>query len=83
MGGAIGCHASDGLHNRLDPDSIEVRIQIVDQAPLGVRVSDASDLPTVGYLLEVLFDWSPFRATMQIRLLPSVGSLQALALISR
>jgi hypothetical protein len=35
--------------------------------PLGVRASDASDLSMVGYLLEVLFDQSPFGATMQIR----------------
>jgi hypothetical protein len=28
--------------------------------PLGVRASDASDLLMVGYLLEVLFDRSPF-----------------------
>jgi hypothetical protein len=34
---------------------------------LGVQVSDASDLPMVGYLLEVLFDRSPLEATMQIR----------------
>jgi hypothetical protein len=34
---------------------------------LGVRVSDASDLPMVGYLLEALFDRLPFGATMQIR----------------
>jgi hypothetical protein len=33
----------------------------------------------VGYLLEVLFDQSPFRATMQIRRPPSTGSPQALA----
>jgi hypothetical protein len=32
--------------------------------PLGVRASDAFDLPLVGYLLEVLLDRSPFRATM-------------------
>jgi hypothetical protein len=36
----------------------------------------------VGYLVEVLFDRSPFGATMQIRRLPSVGSPQMLALIS-
>jgi hypothetical protein len=35
--------------------------------PLGVRASDTSDLPMVGYLVEVLFDRSPFGATMQIR----------------
>jgi hypothetical protein len=32
--------------------------------PLGVWASDASDLLMVGYLLEVLLDRSPFRATM-------------------
>jgi hypothetical protein len=35
--------------------------------PLGVQVSDASDLPMVEYLLEVLFDRSPLGATMQKR----------------
>jgi hypothetical protein len=50
--------------------------------PLGVQASDASNLLMVGYLLEVLFNRSPFRATMQIRRPPSTGSLQALALIS-
>jgi hypothetical protein len=37
----------------------------------------------VGYLLEVLFGRSPFRATIQINRPPSMGSPQALALISR
>jgi hypothetical protein len=32
MAGAIGRHALDGLHNRLDLDNIEVRIQVLDQA---------------------------------------------------
>jgi hypothetical protein len=50
--------------------------------PLGVRASDASDLPMVGYLLEVLFDRSPFEATMQIRQPHSAGFPQALAPIS-
>jgi hypothetical protein len=36
----------------------------------------------VGYLLEVLFDQSPFRATMQIRRPPSAAFPQALASIS-
>jgi hypothetical protein len=50
--------------------------------PLSVQTSDASDLPMVGYLLELLCDQSPFGATMQIRRPPSVGSAQALAPIS-
>jgi hypothetical protein len=50
--------------------------------PLGVQVSDTYDLSVVGYLLEVLFDRSPFGATMQIRRPPFMGSLQALAPIS-
>jgi hypothetical protein len=50
--------------------------------PLGVQASDASDFPMVEYLLEVLFDRSPFETTMQIRQPPSVGSSQALAPIS-
>jgi hypothetical protein len=32
--------------------------------PLGVRASNASDLPMIGYLLEVLLDRSPIGATM-------------------
>jgi hypothetical protein len=52
------------------------------KSPLTVWASDASDLPMVGYLLEVLFDRSPFGATMQIRQPPSSGSLQVLAPIS-
>jgi hypothetical protein len=50
--------------------------------PLGVRALNTSDLPMVGYLLEVLFDRSPFGITMQIRRPPSTGSPQALASIS-
>jgi hypothetical protein len=45
-------------------------------------VSDTSDLLMVGYLLEVLFNQSPFGATMQIRRPPSAGSPQALTSIS-
>jgi hypothetical protein len=30
QGGAIGRHALDGFHNRLDPNNIEVRIQVSD-----------------------------------------------------
>jgi hypothetical protein len=46
---------------------------------LGVRVPDASDLPMVEYLLELLCDRSSFGATMQIRRFLFVGSPQALA----
>jgi hypothetical protein len=42
---------------------------------LDVWVSDASNPPMVGYLLEVLLDRSPFRAAMQIKRLPFTGSL--------
>jgi hypothetical protein len=31
-GGAIGRHVLDGFHNSLDPDIIEVWIQVLDQA---------------------------------------------------
>jgi hypothetical protein len=31
-GGVIGRHALDGFHNSLDPNDVEVRIQVPDQA---------------------------------------------------
>jgi hypothetical protein len=34
---------------------------------LGVRASDASDLPMVGYLLELLCEGAPVGATMMMR----------------
>jgi hypothetical protein len=46
--------------------------------PLGVRALDASDLPMVGYLLVLLYHWSPFEPTMKIRRPPSAGSPLAL-----
>jgi hypothetical protein len=49
--------------------------------PLGVRASDASILPMVGYLLELLCDRSPFGGTMQIRQPSSTVSPQAPASI--
>jgi hypothetical protein len=49
---------------------------------LGVWASDISDLPIVGYPLEMLRDRSPFGATIRIRRLSSTDFSQALALIS-
>jgi hypothetical protein len=47
--------------------TLKSRFKFWTKPPLGVRASDASHLPVAGYLLEVLFDWSPFGGTMQIR----------------
>jgi hypothetical protein len=46
--------ALDGFHNSLDPDSVEVKFRT--KPPLDVRALDDSDLPMVGYLLELLCD---------------------------
>jgi hypothetical protein len=50
---------------------------------LGVWASDVSDLPIVGYPLELLRDRSLFGATIRMRRLSSVDFPQSLALISR
>jgi hypothetical protein len=47
-------------------------------ALLGVQPSDASDLTTVGYLLELLCDGSPAGATMKIGWPSPVESPQVL-----
>jgi hypothetical protein len=49
---------------------------------LGVWASDVSDLPIVRYPLELLWDRSPFGATIRMRQQSSVDFPQALALIS-
>jgi hypothetical protein len=47
--------------------TLKSRFKFWTKPPLGVQVSEASDLPMVGYLLEMLFDQSAFGATIQIR----------------
>jgi hypothetical protein len=49
---------------------------------LGVWASDTSDLPIVGYSLNLLRDRSPFGATIRMRQLSSADFPQALASIS-
>jgi hypothetical protein len=49
---------------------------------LGVWASDVYDLPIVGYPVEMLWDRSPFGATIRMRRLSSAGFPQALAPIS-
>jgi hypothetical protein len=49
---------------------------------LGVWASDVSDLPIVGYPLELLHDQSPFGATIRMRLLSSTDFPHVLAPIS-
>jgi hypothetical protein len=49
---------------------------------LGIWAPDVSDLPMVGYPLELLQDRSPFEATIRMRRLSSANFPQALALIS-
>jgi hypothetical protein len=63
--------------------TLKSRFKFRTKPPLGVQASDASDLSTVGYLLELLCDRSPFGVTMHIRWPPFVGSTQALVSISR
>jgi hypothetical protein len=40
--------------------TLKFRFKFQIMPALGVRASDASDLPMVGYLLELLCDGSPF-----------------------
>jgi hypothetical protein len=47
--------------------TLKSRFKFWTKPPLGVQVLEASDLPMVGYLLEMLFDQSAFGATIQIR----------------
>jgi hypothetical protein len=49
---------------------------------LGVWASDVSDLPIVGYLLELLRDRSLFGATIRMRRMSSMEFSYALAPIS-
>jgi hypothetical protein len=49
---------------------------------LGVWASHVSDLPIVGYPLELLWDRSPFGATIRMRWLSIVDFLEALSPIS-
>jgi hypothetical protein len=61
---------------------LKSRFRFQTKTALGVRASDASDLPMVVYLLELLCDRSPFGATIRMRQPPSAGSPQALVPIS-
>jgi hypothetical protein len=54
--------------------TLKFRFKFWTKASLGVQASDASVLLMVRYLLEVLFDRSPFVATMQTRRPPFTGS---------
>jgi hypothetical protein len=49
---------------------------------LGVWALDITDLPIIGYPLELLWDRSPFKATIRMRRLSSTEFPQALAPIS-
>jgi hypothetical protein len=49
---------------------------------LGVWASNASDLPMVGYLMELFCEGAPARATMMMRRLSSVEFQQVLPPIS-